>query len=258
MARIILGIWLLISLPLVTGQTPPETKTEAKPGEKTVSLRWYGQSYFILTTGDGTRIGFDPHGMPEYGRQITTVDLACISHLHGDHTQIDVFEKEPKTLYGLNPKDRKQSFVKINEKFKNASIRTVASYHDMENGLARGRNAIFIIETDGLKIVHLGDLGHTLEQEQIREIGPVDVLLIPVGGVYTINGEKAKEVVKQLKPRLYTIPMHYGTRALDSLQPVDEFLEGEKNVKKMEDNHTLTIPVNLKSDVPQIVLLSWK
>src|SRR5438105_11530675 len=99
-------------------------------------------------------------------------------------------------------------------------------------GLQRGKNTVFIIEVDGWKIVHLGDLGHLLTPKQIKAIGPVDVLMIPVGGVYTINGSEAKEVIAQLKPRQYIIPMHYAVKGFDELLPADEFLEDQKNVKK--------------------------
>ena len=102
---------------------------------------------------------------------------------------------------------------------KDVRIRNVGTFHDTQQGMERGRNAVFVIEADGLKIVHLGDLGHILTDEQVRQIGPMDVLMVPVGGVYTINGSKAKEVVAQLKPKRYILPMHYGTLTFDELLP---------------------------------------
>ena len=82
--------------------------------------------------------------------------------------------------------------------------------------------------------------------------------MIPVGGVFTINGEKAKEVVKQLKPRLYILPMHYGTSVFDIVQEPKEFLEGEKKVRELKDSNTLVVPIDLKVDSPSIVLMNWK
>jgi L-ascorbate metabolism protein UlaG (beta-lactamase superfamily) len=125
--------------------------------------------------------------------------------------------------------------------------------------MEKGKNAVFIVEVDGLRIVHLGDLGHLLTREQIKEIGPVDVLMIPVGGVYTLNGADAKEVVAQLKPKKYIIPMHYGTKVFDDVLPADEFLEEQKpeNIKKPESNK-LEIDPNFKPAEPVIVLMEWK
>jgi L-ascorbate metabolism protein UlaG (beta-lactamase superfamily) len=244
---------LLLAVAGVTAQPREEKKANQ------ISLTWHGQSFFVLTTGNGTKIAFDPHAMPEYGRQSVSAELVLISHLHNDHSQPEILEtKDPKILFGLTTKDKRPNWNAIDEKYKQTRIRTVGVYHDNEEGLRRGKNAIFIVETDGLKIAHLGDLGHLLSDRQIKEVGPVDILMIPVGGIYTINGEKAKEVVAQLKPRLYVVPMHYGTKVVDSLQPVDEFIDGVKDVKKLEDTNTLTIPADLKLEKPVTVLLSWK
>lgn len=252
MLRTLALLPLLLCIPFFAAAQP-------KDAAKKVTLRWYGQSFFQLETGDGTLVVFDPHAMPEYGRNEVKADLVLVSHNHGDHAQPEILSsKDHKVIHGLNPKDRKQPFVQVNEKFRNVTVRNVSSYHDPDMGLQRGRNSIFVVETDGLKICHLGDLGHPLDEETIKKIGPVDILMVPVGGIYTINGEKAREVVKQLKPRLYIIPMHYGTKALDSLQPPDEFLEGKKNVKKLEDTNALTVPADMKQDEPVIVLMGWK
>ena len=82
-----------------------------------------------------------------------------------------------------------------------------------------------IIEVDGLRIVHLGDLGHTLTAAQLKQIGEVDVLMIPVGGVYTLNGLVAQEVVKQINPKRYILPMHYGVPGYEDLLSIKYFLD---------------------------------
>jgi L-ascorbate metabolism protein UlaG (beta-lactamase superfamily) len=122
----------------------------------------------------------------------------------------------------------------------------------------RGKNTIFILEVDGLRIVHLGDLGHTLTEEQIKRIGPVDVLMIPIGGVYTLNGSEAKEVVAQLKPKKYILPMHYGTKVYEDLLPADEFLFEQKkeNIRHSKTNELIVEP-DFKPAQPVIVLLYW-
>jgi L-ascorbate metabolism protein UlaG (beta-lactamase superfamily) len=112
---------------------------------------------------------------------------------------------------------------------------------------------------DGINIVHLGDLGHMLTPAQIKEIGKVDVLLIPVGGVYTINGDDAKKVVKQLKPKKYIIPMHCGTRVYDDVLSPAEFLEDQPkaNVARSADN-VLYVKGNFNPASPIIVVLNWE
>jgi L-ascorbate metabolism protein UlaG (beta-lactamase superfamily) len=227
---------------------------------KSITLKWYGQSFFQLTCADGTKLVFDPHAIPEYNRPMVSADWVLISHLHDDHTQVESLDQpeklKDKVLYGLNPKDRGRTWNDIDQKVGANRVYNVPSFHDGYKGMKRGKNSIFVIETGGLKVVHLGDLGHSLEPEQIREIGTPDILLIPVGGIYTINGEEAKGIIKQLKPRLYVIPMHHATKVYDSLQPTDEFLEGQKNVRKIDSN-TLTIPLDMKADQPTTVILGF-
>jgi L-ascorbate metabolism protein UlaG (beta-lactamase superfamily) len=123
--------------------------------------------------------------------------------------------------------------------------------------MERGKNTAFCLEFDGLKFVFLGDLGHKLTAQQIKQIGPVDVLLIPVGGIYTLNGADAKTVVEQLKPTKYIVPIHYGTKVFDELLPADEFIEDQKNVKKYAGNR-LELDPAYKPKTPEIALLNWK
>ena len=123
--------------------------------------------------------------------------------------------------------------------------------------MERGKNTVFILEVDGLRIVHLGDLGHLLSDKDVKNVRPVDVLMIPVGGVYTINGAEAKKVVEQLKQKQTVLPMHYGTKVFDSLLPPDEFLEDQKNVKKYATNQ-ITVEAGGKAAEPIIALLDWK
>jgi L-ascorbate metabolism protein UlaG (beta-lactamase superfamily) len=227
------------------------------PGK--VTIRWHGQSFFDIQTSKGTRIVIDPHAIEVYGRQTVPADLILVSHFHSDHSQIGVVPNhaQAKILYGLKMVGKKTAWNPIDETFRDVHVRTVGVYHDNSEGMERGKNAIFILEVDGLHIVHLGDLGHLLSEKAIRQIGPVDVLMIPVGGVYTINGEEAKKVVEQLKPKQYILPMHYGTKVFTDLLPPDEFLEDQKNVKKYSTNR-LTVEAGAKPAEPTIALLNWK
>jgi L-ascorbate metabolism protein UlaG (beta-lactamase superfamily) len=229
---------------------------------KTVTLRWHGQSFFEIETSRGTRIVLDPHAIDAYGRITVRGDLVLISHYHNDHTQVEVVEDRAKAkiIVGLRGSGKKIDWNLVDETIRDVHVRTVGVYHDGAEGMERGKNAVFIIEVDGLRIVHLGDLGHLLTEGQIKQIGPVDVLLIPVGGVYTINGAEAKKVVEQLKPTQYVVPMHYGTEVFDEMLPVDEFLEDQNPaaVKRFKNTNKLVIESGVKHDSPIIVVLNWK
>ena len=114
-------------------------------------------------------------------------------------------------------------------------ITGIKSYHDGQRGKLRGLNTIFCFVLDGIKVCHLGDLGHTLSRAQVKTIGSVDLLFLPVGGRYTIDAAGANEVMRQLHPAV-TVPMHYKTRALSfELDPVDDFLKGREPVKPQEE-----------------------
>jgi L-ascorbate metabolism protein UlaG (beta-lactamase superfamily) len=108
-----------------------------------------------------------------------------------------------------------------------------------------------------LRFAHLGDLGHVLSAKDIQKIGPIDVLMIPVGGVYTINGSEAKQVVNQLKPKRLIFPMHYGVKGYDDLLSADEFIEEQPHVRKLETNKFVIDPA-AKTDAPTVVILNPK
>ena len=226
---------------------------------KKLEFRWHGQSFFELKTSKGTRIVFDPHAIEAYGRKTVEADLVLLSHNHTDHMRLDVISNRGrKEIQGLKLVGKRWDWNLIDENFRDVNIRTVGAYHDRSQGMERGKNTIFVLEVDGLKIVHLGDLGHKLDEEQMKQIGPVDVLMIPVGGVYTINGYDAKEVVAQLRPRHFILPMHYGTKVYDELLPITAFREDQKNVKEFVGN-LLAVDAAAKPPAePLIAILGWK
>jgi L-ascorbate metabolism protein UlaG (beta-lactamase superfamily) len=253
-ARAVPSWLLLILLGWVCGNAP----APADPPRK-ITIRWHGQSFFELQSSKGTRIVFDPHAIEAYGRTDVSADLILISHFHNDHDQKEVIRNHARArvIEGLKREGRKLGWNDVDETFQDVHVQTVGVYHDAVEGMERGKNAVFIVEVDGLRVVHLGDLGHLLTPKQIKAIGPVDVLMIPVGGVYTINGAEAKQVVEQLKPSRYILPMHYGTRVFDDVLPADEFLEEQKNVKKFPSNR-VTIETDFKPAEPIIAILDWK
>jgi L-ascorbate metabolism protein UlaG (beta-lactamase superfamily) len=252
-----------------------EPKKDADPKQKSMTIRWYGQSFFQVTSADKHTFVFDPHAIPAFGRRFVKADFVIVSHSHSDHSVIEMIDtgkvdektKEPKRIPEsdvyrgvVETKTGKQEWKTVEEKRGAIKIRNIATYHDPNNGLQRGKNSIFVVEVDGLVLCHLGDLGHELTPEQVKAIGKVDVLMIPVGGIYTINGSQAQAVMKQLKPRLYVLPMHYGVPGYDDLAGPEEFLDDvpKEQVKKMPGTNELTFPIDMKADQPTIVLLGWK
>jgi L-ascorbate metabolism protein UlaG (beta-lactamase superfamily) len=232
-------------------------------GWKPIQITWHGQSFFEIKTSKGTNIVMDPHLIPAYGRvQGVKADIVLMSHNHNDHTQIGVLEnakeKNFKVIAGLKGPGLRAEWNLVKEQVKDVKIRTLGLYHDTEQGLKYGRNTAFILEVDGWRIVNLGDLGHLLSPEQIKKIGPVDVLMLPVGGIYTLNGAEAKKVVDQLKPKEYIFPQHYGTKVYDELLGPDEFMETfpRANVTSSLDN-TITLNRDPQRPRPLVVQLHY-
>ncbi len=196
----------------------------------TAELTWWGQAMFTLVATDGTRVVFDPYS--EIGYQVPTAaelaaDVMTVSHEHPDHNNV-ALAGDATVLRGLVDGD----WVDIDETFGDTRIYSIESFHDSSNGQERGLNTIFVIETGGLRIAHLGDYGESeLTGDQLDDLGAIDVLLIPVGGVFTIDAAGATAIVEQIGPRM-VIPMHYGTPSLSiGLEAVDAFLEG-KNARE--------------------------
>jgi L-ascorbate metabolism protein UlaG (beta-lactamase superfamily) len=225
-------------------------------------LRWHGQAYFVVETPKGKKIAFDPHAIPEFGRPKVSADVIVCTHRHNDHAQPERIENHAsaRIFHGLKEsKNNKPSdWNKIDETIGLIRIRSVPFYHDALNGMQRGKNSAFVVDAEGMVFCHLGDLGHELDENQAKLIGAVDVLLIPCGGIYTINGEKAKKVVEMIKPKRFVIPMHYGMPGYEDLLPVDEFLEGQKTVKKYPKTNELKIPTGEPPETPTVVVLNWQ
>lgn len=177
-------------------------------------MEWLGHACFHLVSPDGIRVLTDPFdkGVP-YPPISIECDAVTMSHEHSDHNSLAGVKGSPKALHGLD-KDTKK-VVALTERLGDVSFRTVPSFHDDQGGAKRGRNAIFVIDFAGVLVVHLGDLGHEPSDETVKEIGRCDVLLIPVGGFYTIDGPTADKVADALSPRV-VVPMHYKTRYLAS------------------------------------------
>jgi L-ascorbate metabolism protein UlaG (beta-lactamase superfamily) len=257
-ALIVVVSSLLLAGPGLTGE---------KPAAK-VTIVWHGQSFFEIKSSKGTRVVIDPHAIAEFGRiGGVNADLILTTHLHTDHVQLDVVEnykpndKSVKVHHGLKGDVQKHNWNPIDEKFKDFHIRSVKTFHDDMMGMKRGKNTCYVLEVDGFRIVHLGDLGHELTADQLKSIGKVDVLMIPVGGIYTLNGTEAKDVVDQIKPSKYIIPMHYGIPGTyEDLLTVKEFTEQfpANRVAQEKDNKLVLLPGFTPPNAPIVAVLNWQ
>jgi L-ascorbate metabolism protein UlaG (beta-lactamase superfamily) len=199
-----------------------------------LSVIWFGQSCFLLQAGD-TRILMDP--IPPtmgYPVEATAASVVTISHEHFDHNYVELAKGNPAILRGLSEKGKDWNPIDFSNK--DVKISAFPAYHDNGKGEQRGKNAMFLIETQGLRVLHTGDLGHPLDKETVKKIGKVDILMICVGGYYTIDATAAKEVTNELHPRV-VIPMHYKTESTPKLpiSGADDFLSGWKNVRRSKE-----------------------
>lgn len=237
----------------------------ASAGE--VRIAWFGQSMFEIVTPRGTRIVTDPHNIEAFRVKPVRADLVLMSHLHSDHTQLVNIENAKEAIqYNALKKSGADGLVidwnLVEETVKDVRIESVPCYHDAMSGLQRGKNGIWIIDIDGIRIVHLGDLGHLLNKAQLKKLGSVDVLMVPVGGVYTLNGLEAFKVVEQIKPKRYILPMHYGNIIYDELLPVktfqDECTDAEIPVQPMKPGEVLKIDTKAAAPAkPALAILHY-
>ena len=208
-------------------------------------IQWLGHACFLITSSDGTRVLTDPFD-ESVGYPVPAVeaDVVSTSHSHFDHNSVSVVKGRPKVVKNAG----ETSAADI-------SFLGVPSYHDDASGSKRGQNIIFVWEMDGVRLAHMGDLGHTLTDDQVAKIGRVDILLVPVGGFFTIDAKQATKIVEQLSPKL-VFPMHYKTDAIDfPIVGVDEFLAGKDNVERVNENF---VAVKELPERTKIVVLNYK
>lgn len=202
------------------------------PAQGAASLEWYGHAFVRLTSPQGVRVAMDPFGAIGYPMPEPEADIVTISHEHGDHNNAALLRGKPVVLRGLT--EGGGDWRSIDYRFKDVRVTSVPVYHDEQQGRQRGKNTMVVVDLAGLRIAHLSDMGHLPTDAQARALGRVDVLLVPVGGKFSIDGRQAREVLARLEPRV-AIPIHYKTAATASWPIEDErsFVEGHPRVKRV-------------------------
>ncbi|TSC89402.1 MAG: beta-lactamase fold-like Zn-dependent hydrolase [Microgenomates group bacterium Gr01-1014_5] len=218
-----------------------------------MEIQYLGHSSFRIK-GKTVTIVTDPYDSEKVGFKFPKLEatIVTISHDHFDHNQAQLVDpsagsgQAPKVVSG--PGEYEIAGV---------SIFGTHTYHDNKNGEERGSNTVYTITIDGVNICHLGDLGHKLSDEQLDSIGNVDVLLVPVGGVDTIDPSEASQVISQIEPKII-IPMHYKVPGLaiskrDDMSDVEAFVK-EIGIEPVRDNKFVITPDKMLEEVQLVVL----
>ena len=199
-----------------------------------LKLTWLGHACFALEA-ENYRILLDPYApgyVPGLGMVKTSANKVLCSHQHADHA-----------WQGIP--------VPLNEIHCPFTIKTIPSFHDDAMGSKRGLNTIHVIEYNGLRVAHLGDLGHDLDEDDIEELGRLDVVLIPIGGTYTLDCQQASDLADKLQVKT-VIPMHYrrGEVGFDVLQTLQEFLILRPGHQEMPGNE-----LEITDDMPETTIV---
>ena len=178
-------------------------------------------------------------------------DVVTISHSHDDHSASEVI---------TGPVTRESTFVIDREgeyEIAGVQISAIKTFHDKTSGADRGKNLVFYIIMDGMHVVHLGDICHKLTESQIEKLGSVDVLIVPVGGTFTLDSVEALEMIKSIQPSL-AIPMHYKTKGskIDGLSPLENFLEKNTLPLYGEPVHKIKLAEGSLPDDTQILIMN--
>ncbi len=214
-----------------------------------MKLKYLAHAAFLMTTSKGTRIITDPYQAGSYGGAVgyraidEEADAITISHDHPDHCHICEKHKNAKLIQTAG--EHKAGEVEITG---------IPAFHDQSRGSERGRSLMFVFNADGVRVCHCGDLGHVLDEKQARELGPIDVLLIPVGGFYTIDAAEADQVISTINPKV-AIPMHYKTEKLGfGIATVEPFVRRKNNVINIGESE-VDIDVSRLPQGPEVWVL---
>ncbi|MHB1132734.1 MAG: MBL fold metallo-hydrolase [Chloroflexota bacterium] len=208
-----------------------------------MEITWLGHACFRLR-GKNATIVTDPYD-ESIGQKLGRVsaDIVTVSHNHYDHNNFSAVTGNPRVISGPGEYEIGGVF-----------ITGVQTWHDAEGGSKRGRNTAYLFELDDIVVCHLGDLGHVLSTEQVELMSNADVLLIPVGGGFTINAAQAAEVISLIEPRI-VIPMHYKTESVQiELEPLDRFARA-MGLKEVPTQPKLSVSKSGLPEEMQVVVL---
>ena len=211
-----------------------------------MSITWYGHSCFRLESKD-TSLLIDPFSS-EIGLRPPKIkdNIVLVSHQHYDHNNIDQMPEESFLIKGPGEYEVKGVFIK-----------GIQSFHDKSQGQERGLNTIYVIKMEDMVLAHLGDFGEgRLSEEQVEKIGDIDILMIPVGGVYTINYKEAVEAINQIEPKI-VIPMHYNIQGLKiDIDGPEKFLKEMSLTPEKADKSYKVQKKNLPVEEMKLVIFS--
>jgi len=259
---IALFAFIVLTLALL-GCKPPEPPTPTKMplplppsgGAKPegVSVTWFGQSCFLFEDPAGTTVLIDPFnpdvvGYRDPGLRETEVDVVAVTHEHPDHNYLQLVKTAANTVRGPG-----------NHQAGSILFKGIAASHGPQGGGTP--DTIFTWQMGGINFCHLGDVGVMLTPDQVSQIGPVDVLFVPVGGYYTIDASVATQVVDALKPKI-VIPMHYQTPMLSPsiakvLAPADAFVQGKEQSPESE-KHTVVLKKETLPQTTQVLVMKYE
>jgi L-ascorbate metabolism protein UlaG (beta-lactamase superfamily) len=213
-------------------------------------IYWAGRSCFEISVSNSkdheANVVIDPFSKSDYGKLPNLkADILLVTHGHKDHNNVEDVKGEPFVIQGPGEYEVKGVFVQ-----------GIPSFHDDVNGKERGQNTIYVIEAEDMRFCHLGDLGQKqLTDEQLEKIDTVDVLMIPVGGNYTIDSSEAQKIIGQIEPKI-VIPMHFAVQGQKDLDGVDKFLKtmGKPSIAPV-DKLTVKSSALPKEGATEIVVL---
>ncbi len=211
-------------------------------------ITWIGHSCFKIqdkTGSEGVTVVTDPFDKKVgFKAPNFEADIVTVSHDHYDHNNANALRGDPFVVDCAGEYDRK-----------GVAIAGIESYHDTKQGAEKGKNIIYRIDMDDISVAHLGDLGHELDTKQLERLEGTDILLIPIGGKYTIDYKKAVEVVKQIDPRI-VIPMHYKVKGLKvDVDGVDKFVK-EMGLKPTNEEKLKISKKDLPQEETELVILN--
>jgi L-ascorbate metabolism protein UlaG (beta-lactamase superfamily) len=209
-----------------------------------VEIRWFGHSFFQITSSTGTRIITDPFGAMGYPMPEVWPHIVTVGRETGNHNNVRLAKGNPLVLRGL--REDRDDWNQINLTFRDVLIYDVPIHR---RGLYGFKGSGFVFEMDGLCVLHTGDVGEPFNEDQLEMIGHVDVVLLPVGGASTLGPENAKKVVEQLKAKI-VVPMHY----FENAAVLNEFLDGSTKTRFLDTNR-FTVSKDTLPSVTEIYVL---